>query len=64
MRLTLNLVFTGVVRALCHELAPYSSRLVDAFGIPDHILAAPLAADWEAFNASDNRGEVLGATSM
>lgn len=49
------------MRDLCHELAPLSSRLVDAFGIPAHVLAAPLAADWEAYNAADNRGEVLGA---
>lgn len=53
---------TGVVRDLCHELAPLSSRLIDAFGIPAHVLAAPLAGDWEAYNAADNRGEVLGAT--
>lgn len=62
--LTQGLALTGVVRTLCHELAPYSSRLVDAFGIPAHIVAAPLAADWEAFNATDNCGEVLGALSM
>ena len=31
---------------------------VDAFGIPDHLVAAPIAADWEAYNAVDNRGEL------
>ena len=25
------------------ELAPCSQRLVDAFGIPDHLVAAPIA---------------------
>jgi hypothetical protein len=30
-------------RALCTELAPCSQRLVDAFGIPDHLVAAPIA---------------------
>ena len=60
--MTLSMLSSGVVRTLCHELAPLSSRLVDAFGIPAHILAAPLAADWEAFNACDNRGEVLGSS--
>ena len=30
-------------RALCNELAPCSQKLVDAFGIPDHLVAAPIA---------------------
>lgn len=33
---------------------------VDAFGIPDHLLATPIAGDWEAYNRVDNRGELLG----
>jgi hypothetical protein len=31
---------------------------VDAFGIPDHLVAAPIAGDWETYNARDNRGEL------
>ena len=31
---------------------------VEAFGIPDHLVAAPIAADWESYNATDNRGEL------
>lgn len=30
-------------RSLCNELAPCSQKLVDAFGIPDHLVAAPIA---------------------
>ena len=34
---------------------------IDAFGIPDHLVAAPLAGDWETYNAVDNRGELAPA---
>ena len=47
-------------RALCGDLAPCSARLVDAFGIPDHLVAAPIATNWERYNEVDNRGELLG----
>ena len=30
-------------RSLCHELAPSSQRLCESFGIPDHLIAAPIA---------------------
>ena len=28
------------------------------FGIPEHLVAAPIAGDWEAFNVRDNNGEI------
>ena len=31
----------GLVNALCADLRPFAVQLVDAFGIPDEILAAP-----------------------
>lgn len=34
-------------------------ELVDAFGIPDEVISAPIAMDWVAFNESDNQGEVV-----
>lgn len=46
-------------RALCRELAPAALDLVAAFGIPAHMRHAPIAGDWEAYNAFDNRGELL-----
>ena len=53
-------VLTGVRRALCAELAPSSQRIIDAFGIPSHLVAAPIAADWERYNKVDNQGELIG----
>ncbi len=40
-----------------HQMTLY----VDAFGIPDHLVAAPIAGDWESYNAGDNRGELAPA---
>ena len=33
----------GEVNTLCDEVRPYAESLVDAFGIPDACLAAPIA---------------------
>lgn len=46
-------------RSAVAELAPNAQGLVNAFGIPEHLVAAPIAADWETYNAVDNRGELL-----
>lgn len=43
---------------LCKEIAPHSLALVDAFGIPDGMLSAPIAHDWVQFNTYNNQGEV------
>jgi acyl-CoA oxidase len=48
------------VRALCAQLAPRWRLLVDSFGIPEHMLAAPIAGDWARYNEADNQGELLG----
>lgn len=45
-------------RVLCREIAPYSISLVQAFGIPDHLLNAPIAQDWITYNTVDNQGEL------
>lgn len=47
------------VRALCASLAPQALHLVDAFGIPDHMVQAPIALDWHKFNLVDNQGECV-----
>lgn len=39
-----------IVRGLVGELGPYADRVVTAFGIPDHLLAAPIAGDCECFH--------------
>ena len=33
--------------------------LVDAFGIPEYVMAAPIASDWVEYNERDNQGEVV-----
>jgi hypothetical protein len=48
-------------RDLCASLAAHGQQLVDAFGIPEHLVAAPIAADWETYNVTDNQGELIGA---
>lgn len=35
----------GQVNALCDEVRPYAEALVDAFAIPDALLAAPIGTD-------------------
>jgi acyl-CoA oxidase len=35
---------TSTVNDLCHQLRPYAELLVDAFGIPDELITAPIAA--------------------
>ena len=43
---------------LCKDISPQSLALVEAFGIPDFMLSAPIALDWVNFNERDNQGEV------
>jgi len=45
-------------RRLCHELAPEAVGLVEAFGITDAMLSAPIACDWISYNEYNNRGEL------
>jgi acyl-CoA oxidase len=33
---------------------------VAAFGVPEYLVAAPIAGDWEYYNRFDNRGELRG----
>jgi len=49
----------NAVRALCASLAPQALHLVDAFGVPDHMVQAPIALDWHKFNLVDNQGECV-----
>jgi len=43
---------------LCEELSHQCMNVVEAFGIPDELLSAPIALDWSEFNETDNVGEV------
>lgn len=48
------------IRSLCTDLSAHTQQIIAAFGIPDHLVAAPIAADWEKYNMVDNRGELFG----
>lgn len=47
------------VRQLVSSIGPNAQQLVNAFGIPDHLVAAPIAGNWELYNTYDNQGELL-----
>lgn len=42
------------------QLAPRTLTILDGFAIPDELLFAPIALDWERYNEYDNRGELVG----
>ncbi|KAJ1974397.1 hypothetical protein H4R34_004731, partial [Dimargaris verticillata] len=48
-----------LVRQGISVLAPQALHIVDGFGIPDALLNAPIALDWERFNEYDNKGEIV-----
>jgi acyl-CoA oxidase len=47
-------------RQLVAVIGPQAQQLVNVFGIPDHLVAAPIAANWEGYNTVDNQGELVG----
>ncbi|GFR45198.1 hypothetical protein Agub_g6590 [Astrephomene gubernaculifera] len=50
------------VRSAVLSLSPGACwGLVESFGIPDHLVAAPIAGDWATYNQVDNKGELFGA---
>jgi len=48
---------TAAVNTVCGELRPYAELLVDAFGIPDIVLGAPIALGDEAARQAAKRAE-------
>lgn len=46
---------------LCQEVGRQATTVVEAFGIPDHLVAAPIAGDWVKYNLVDNQGELTGS---
>jgi len=48
---------THHARDLCKEVSAQALHLTDAFNIPDHLVQAPIALDWEKYNIPDNQGE-------
>ena len=52
-------VLDEVFNAAVDECSKYFDEIIGAFGIPEHLLTAPIAGDWAAFNSGDNQGEVV-----
>lgn len=53
-------ILPDTIRALVAQLGPSAQHMVSAFGIPDYLVAAPIAANWEHYNRFDNQGELVG----
>ena len=53
-------VLPTAVRVTVSELGPKAQAVIESFGIPDHLVAAPIAGDWERYNRVDNKGELIG----
>jgi len=63
--LTLGLLsvdeYKGIVKQsqeLCHTMQDQCLNVIEAFGLTDELLSAPIALDWSKFNESNNCGEV------
>ena len=52
---------TTLTATYIQDLAPHAMRLIEALGIAPWMIFAPIAKDWVAYNAEDNRGELLPA---
>ena len=50
-------------RAATRRLAPDALGIIESFNVPDQLLRSPIAVDWERYNESDNRGEVVHFSS-
>ena len=49
---------------LCREIHDISLDLIGSFGIPDGVMAAPIAGDWLSYQSVDNRGEIHPLSKM
>ena len=48
-------------QGLCRDLGSRAVELVDGFGIPEHMIHAPIAKDWIRYNETDVQGELVTA---
>lgn len=46
------------IKKLCKEIAIVWKDIIDAFGIPEHMLTAPITHNWIDYNKVDNKGEI------
>lgn len=49
-----------MVRSLCKRVSQHWQVVIESFDIPERLVSAPIAGNWEDFNTTDNQGEVLG----
>lgn len=40
------------------EFAPLAATSINAFGIPEHMIHAPIGGDWVKYNEGDNQGTI------
>ena len=45
-------------REALNKLHPYTLKLVNSFGIPEHLLTSPVAQDYIDYNSRPNKGEI------
>jgi hypothetical protein len=64
LKLNHSMQIGDAIKTLCCSLGAESVAIVEGFGIPDHLLAAPIAADWNTYNKVDNQGELTGASML
>ncbi len=47
------------INKICGELRPHVASLVDCFGLPDHVVRAPIAFDWVKEGSQGFSGEEI-----
>lgn len=54
------------ISKLCADLCPFITYLLEGFGIPEHLIQAPIARDYVSYNLldKDNRGEIIRTTPI
>jgi acyl-CoA oxidase len=48
-------------RQLCADIGAkdVALNIVQGFGVPEHLINAPIAQDWKKYNEIDNQGELI-----
>lgn len=53
----------GKIDLYTGKVAGSTNYFLDAFDIPEHMIHAPIAKDWQKYNETDNQGEVMAFES-
>ena len=49
------------IRESFRVLHPHVLKLVNSFGVPEHLLTSPVAQDYVDYNSRPNKGEIVNA---